>query len=579
MEVALVDTIPTFSGGLGVLAGDFLRSAADLALPVAGVTLLYRRGYFAQRLDDSGRQRESAVDWSPEDQLELLPELAQIEVNGKNVMVRAWQRLVTGHSGARVPVYFLDTDFEPNAAEDREISQQLYSGGRSHRLRQEAVLGLGGLAILDALGYDPGVFHMNEGHCALLTIGLLEKAAEAGSPSLEAAVASVSERCVFTTHTPVPAGHDRFERDTVKAVLGAARTKLLSDLGCLERGILNMTHLGMRLSRFANAVSLRHGEVSRAMFPGVRIRSITNGVHVKSWAAPSVQGLFDRHVPGWREENSLLRYASGIGLDELESAHRESKEALVEAIRRSTGAGLDADVFTIGFARRATEYKRNALVFSDPERLRSLQDRAGPIQIICSGKAHPRDQGGKMLISEIVSAARALDGSLRVVFVEGYDMNLARLLCSGSDVWLNTPTKPHEASGTSGMKAAVNGVPSLSVLDGWWIEGCLEDVTGWAIGAATDGGSDTGGSDTGGGGRDAEGYRDGDAGDDHGDDVDDARALYDKLEQVVVPKFYDDREGFLEIMRNAIALNASFFNTERMAREYVMRAYQVEPGR
>lgn len=574
MEVALDDAVPTFSGGLGVLAGDFLRSAADLALPVAGVSLLYRKGYFVQHLDASGRQSESPVDWSPESFLELLPEQVSIEVSGRPVKVRVWCRSIRGQSGAQVPLYLLDTDCEPNGDHDREITGQLYSGGREHRLRQEAVLGLGGLAVLDVLGYERGLFHMNEGHCSLLTIGLLEGMTKGGAAPLEDHVTSVREHCIFTTHTPVPAGHDLFEKETVRAVLGATRTKLLSDVGCLVGGTLNMTELGMRLSRFTNAVSLRHGEVSRKMFPDVHIRSITNGVHMSSWAAPAIQRLYDQHLPGWRAQNHLLRYATGIGLDELESAHHECKQSLLEAVHQSTGAVLDPDALTIGLARRATAYKRGALVFSDPDRLRSIVDRAGPIQIVCSGKAHPRDEPGKALIARIFTAAKTLDGALRVVFVEGYNLQLARLLCSGSDLWLNTPAKPHEASGTSGMKAAANGVPSLSILDGWWVEGCFEGVTGWSIGDRGCAGADA--SDV--SGADASDVAGADAGAVGGDVPGaDAEALYDKLEHVVAPQFFDDHRSYLWIMRNAIALNASFFNTERMVREYALNAYGLDP--
>jgi glycogen phosphorylase len=544
MEVALRDDLPTFSGGLGVLAGDFLKSAADLALPVVGVTLLYRKGYFVQHLDESGLQSESPEQWSPQELLELLPQSPTVEVSGRPLSLRIWRFVISGHTGAQVPLLFLDTDCEPNSQPDREITHQLYSGGPEHRLRQEAVLGLGGVAVLDALGYDPDVLHMNEGHCSLLPVAMLGAARGTGATTLEAGIAAVRDRCVFTTHTPVPAGHDVFEKKTVTAVLGPDRTKLLSDARCLEGGVLNMTDLGMRLSGFVNAVSLKHAQVSREMFPAVDIRSITNGVHVNSWTAPPVQKLLDEHVPGWQSESQLLRYATGIDLDELESAHRECKRSLFTSVGRATGVMLDPDVLTFGLARRATEYKRNSLVFSDPDRLRSLVDRCGKVQFVCSGKAHPRDKTGKSLIEGIFAAARALRGSVSIVFTEGYDLNMAKLLCSGSDVWLNTPTKPHEASGTSGMKAAANGVPSLSILDGWWIEGCVEGVTGWAIAGESD--------------------------------VDDASALYDKLEHVVVPMFYGDRRGFLEIMRNAIALNASFFSTDRMVREYVTSAYRFD---
>jgi starch phosphorylase len=549
MEVALDDAIPTFSGGLGVLTGDLLRSAADLAMPVVGVTLLYRHGYFLQHLDAVGLQSESPVDWSPEDLLEFLPKRVSLEVSGRALTVRVWRLQIRGQSGAQVPLYLLDTDFEGNDPRDRRITDQLYQGNRKHRLRQEAVLGFGGLAVLDALGVRPEVLHMNEGHCSLAAVGLIERLLQPGSMPSDRDIGAVRERCVFTTHTPVPAGHDIFPKELVRSVLGPRRYELVKRVCDMKTGSLNMTELGMRLSRSVNGVSLRHGEVSRKMFPEVEIRSVTNGVHAATWAAPPFQRLFDRHLPGWRAQNDLLRYARGIDLADLEAAHRECKSELVDAVRRATGSNLEPDSLTVGFARRATPYKRNTLLFSDTERLKALVERSGPLQVVCSGKAPPDDRAGKELISQIVTTGKQLRGVVTVVFMEGYDLSLAKLLCSGSDVWLNTPAKPYEASGTSGMKAALNGVPSLSVLDGWWIEGCIEGVTGWAIGDDT--------ADT--------------------NDTDDAAGLYDKLERVVAPLFYRDREAFLAIMRNAIALNGSFFNTERVLREYAETAYHL-PG-
>jgi starch phosphorylase len=436
----------------------------------------------------------------------------------------------------------LDTDLAENAAGDRTVTDQLYAGGQEHRLHQEVVLGLGGLAMLGALGYEPVTFHMNEGHCSLLTLGLMEALLAPGSAPSEKDIDAVRKQCVFTTHTPVPAGHDRFPEGLVRSVLGPRRSELLSQVGTLTSGSLNMTDLGMRLSDFTNGVSLRHGEVSRTTFPEVGVRSITNGVHADSWAGAALQRLFDRDLPGWRAQNDLLRYATGIDLADLEEAHRECKTELIDTVQRSTGLALEPDALTIGLARRATPYKRTALLFSNLERLRALVETYGPLQVVCSGKAPPGDEGGKALIAEIVAAGERLRGVVKVVFLEGYSLSLAKVLCAGSDVWLNTPAKPNEASGTSGMKAALNGVPSLSILDGWWIEGCIEGITGWAIG-------------------------------DHTTDGDDASALYDKLEQVVAPLFYRDRHAFLVIMRNAIALNGSFFNTERMVREYSLSAY------
>lgn len=539
MEIALEDAIPTFSGGLGVLAGDYLRSAADLGLPVVCVTLLYRGGFFRQEVDEKGRQQESAVDWEPSERLQPVSEEVSLELDGRSVRIGAWRLDLAGVGGSIVPVYFLDTDREPNDAEARRLTDRLYAGDKAHRLRQEAVLGLGGIELLDRLGYRPEKFHMNEGHSALLVLSLLGRQ--------EPAV--VRQRCVFTTHTPVPAGHDRFDRDLVEAVLGKERTAQLEALGSLETDELNMTELGIAGSSFVNAVSRRHEEVTEEMFPGVEVTSVTNGVHVGTWAGPSFAALYDRHLPGWRSCNERLRYASSIPLEEIEKAHREEKERLLNQVVDRSGRVLDSSALTIGVARRSTPYKRTTLLLSDPDRLLSMAKERGPIQVLYAGKAHPADTGGKALIEEIVAESERLSGGVEVVFLEDYDLRLASLLVAGCDIWLNTPEKPNEASGTSGMKAAVNGVPSLSVLDGWWAEGCIDGVTGWAVGTPEE-----------------------------GDDASDAAHLYAVLEEEVLPAYYEDPDGIAELRRAAISLNGSFFTTERMAREYARFAYELSPA-
>ncbi len=532
MEVALEDALPTYSGGLGVLAGDYLRSAADLGLPLAAVTLLYRGGYFLQVVDDDGVQHEQPVDWAPEDVLERLDPQVTVEIDGRAVHVGAWRFDLRGVSGSVVPVYFLDTDLPENDAGARRLTDQLYSGDASHRLRQEAVLGLGGVEMLRRLGHSPTVFHMNEGHSALLVLRLLD----------DEPPDAVRSKCAFTTHTPVPAGHDRFSRSVVAKVLGRQRTSQLESLGCLETRQLNMTELGISGSEFVNGVSIRHGEVTREMFPGVAVSAITNGVHAATWAGPSVAELFDRYLGGWRSDNARVRYAGSIPLEEIALAHRHEKRRLCDQVVDRSGTHLDPSALTIGLARRATPYKQTTLLFSDLDRLTSIARSAGPIQVLFAGKAHPRDVEGKALIARVVEVSKEVSGALEVVFLEQYDLRLAALLVAGTDVWLNTPVKPNEASGTSGMKAALNGVPSLSTLDGWWIEGCVEGVTGWAIGGLEEG--------------------------------DDAHDLYDALEQSVIPTFYDDETRFTEIRRYAMSLNGSFFNTERMAREYPRAAYR-----
>lgn len=579
MEVAIDDTLPTFSGGLGVLAGDYLRSAADLGMPLVAVTLLYRKGYFSQRIDSEGRQHEEPVSWDPASSLEPLESEVEVSIGGRPVRVGAWRLLVTGVSGAVVPLYFLDAARPGNALQDQALSDSLYGGDDEYRLGQEVVLGEGGMAMLKALGHDRiEVFHMNEGHSALLTLCLLAEAEQEappaespetppsddpgashgeslGPPLSVGRIAMVRQRTVFTTHTPVPAGHDVFPVELARRTLPGSRMRELEQLGLLEGGSLNMTGLGARLSGYVNAVSRLHRDVAQAMLPGTAVASITNGVHVARWASPAMAELFDRHLGGWRLDSALLRYASSVPLDEIAAAHRSSKQALVSDVRRRTGVALDPDAFTIGLARRVTTYKRATLLFSDPDRLRRLASQLGPLQVVCAGKAHPRDTPGKQLLVELSQAAAALAGAVSVVFVENYGLAAAARLCAGADIWLNTPQALNEASGTSGMKAAVNGVPSLSILDGWWVEGCLEGATGWAIGDGAGPGARLVPAE--------------------GADASDAGSLYDRLERVVLPLFWGEPAAFLAVRRSAVALNGSFFSTDRMVREYALAAYRL----
>jgi starch phosphorylase len=554
MEIGIDPGMPTYAGGLGVLAGDTIRSAADLEIPLAAVTLLHRRGYFYQRLDEQGWQREEPVAWPINDFCHPIPQRVTVEIENRTVRVGAWQIRVRGETGGEVPVYLLDTDLPENEPWDRTLTDMLYGGDDRYRLCQEVVLGFGGYRLLRALGYSQiRRFHLNEGHAALLVLALLEE--KLASRSSEHAVPAdlidaVREQCVFTTHTPAPAGHDQFPPDLAHRVLGDRRCMWLE--ACNQNHGLNMTQLALRGSRFINGVAMKHGEVSNSLFPGYPIHSITNGVHAVTWAAPSFQTLFDRRLPDWRRDQLSLRYAIGIPLEEIWDAHLAAKRALIDYANREANAGFDRDVLTIGCARRATAYKRSTLIFHDVERLVSIAERVGPVQIVFSGKAHPRDHEGKRLIRRIHEIRQALRGKIPVVYLPNYDMTLARLICAGSDVWLNTPLPPMEASGTSGMKAAINGVPSLSVLDGWWIEGHAEDVTGWSIG-------------------------DREAGKEPNQDPDASHAaeLYQKLEEKILPCFYNDRGRFLEMMRHAIALNGGFFNTQRMVSQYLHKAYRL----
>jgi glycogen phosphorylase len=548
MDLAIDPAIPTYSGGLGILAGDMVRSAADLGLPMIAVTLLNREGYCEQQLDSEGNQMESPMPWRPEEHLEPLLPRVSICIEGREVKVRAWQYSLQGITGHMVPVLFLDTDLDENDAWDRRLTDQLYGGDNRYRLCQEVVLGYGGVGMIEVLGYrDVQLYHLNEGHCAFASLALLEPRPEGHhSDSFSVAqIEAVRRRCVFTTHTPVPAGHDRFSADLVGAVLGTSRLSALQSLRVLN-GDLNMSELALRMSGYVNGVSMRHGEVSRTMFPTYAVDAITNGVHAATWTSAPFAALYDNAIPQWRKDNCHLRYAIGLPLDRVRAAHAEAKKELLREIRWLTGVQLDEKIFTLGFARRATPYKRANLLFSDLERLKSIARDTGPLQVVYAGKAHPRDDGGKAIIRRIFEAAAALANDVRVVYLPNYDMALGKVICSGVDVWLNTPLKPQEASGTSGMKAALNGVPSLSVLDGWWIEGHIEGITGWCIGEANGPENDANA---------------------------DALSLYQKLQTVILPLFYKNPEKFSEVMRSTIAFNGSFFNTQRMIFQYLRNAY------
>ncbi len=582
MEIALDAALPTYSGGLGVLAGDFLRSAADLELPVVAVTLAYRGGYFRQQVDEHGHQVEFPEVWEPTELLTQVDPRIGIEIRGRPVAVGAWRLLITGVSGGQVPVLFLHTDLAENAPEDRDITDHLYGGDAEHRLVQEIVLGIGGVSMLRELGYEHlERFHMNEGHAALLTLRLLESEMPVGgtAPASEQ-IEAVRARCVFTTHTPVAAGHDRFSADLVRETLGEQQASVLRHLGLLDGEELNMTMLGSALSGYVNAVSLRHAQVTRAMLPAVDVASITNGVHVAHWASPSMAALFDEHLAGWRTDSTALRYAVGIPLEAVRTAHRSSKRALLAVLAARGYGEADESGLTIGLARRVTRYKRTLLLLSDPDRLVSIAERHGPLQIVSSGKAHPHDAAGKEAVAALVAAGARFGKLVRVVFLENYDIELAALLCAGCDLWLNTPQRPLEASGTSGMKAAVNGVPSLSILDGWWLEGCFEGLTGWAIGNPenweeglhTDGGGLAPRLEQG-----SEDIEAAEAAAAHAAKAD-ADDLYEKLDEVVAPTFFSDEAAYLRARRAAISLNGSFFSTDRMVREYATRAYRLSPG-
>lgn len=551
MEIGLDKDMPTYSGGLGVLAGDTIRAAADLEVSMAAVSLLYRKGYFYQKLDESGWQTEEPVAWIVTDLLRELPERVSVSIEERTVFVRAWLYKVEGASGWSIPVYFLDTDLPENSEWDRTLTHSLYGGDVYYRLCQEVVLGIGGIRMLRQLGHDcVERFHMNEGHSALLTMELLRE--EASRKKEERVtiedVDMVRKKCIFTTHTPVPSGHDQFPLDMADKVLIKSHLHDLPDLFLYE-GLLNMTHLALNLSRYVNGVAKRHGEISRMMFAGYAIDAITNGIHAASWTAEPFRDLFNRHISGWMKDNFNLRYALGIPPEEIWKAHMEAKKELIHYVNHEYNAGMGDTVFTIGFARRAATYKRGDLIFQNMERLRNISREKGPLQIIFAGKAHPRDEGGKEIIKKIFQAGESLQPDVKIAYLSDYDLDMSKMMTAGSDLWLNTPQPPLEASGTSGMKAAVNGVPSFSIQDGWWVEGCIEGLTGWAIG------KDDGSAAV------------------KGDRFRDSDLLYEKLENVILPLFYQEREHYIQIMLHTIALNGSFFNTHRMMQQYVLNAY------
>ena len=547
MEIGLRSDMPTYSGGLGVLAGDTIKSAADLKLPMIAVTNLTKKGYFRQELDIYGRQTEAPDELNPPAFMIPLKEKVSVFIERREVVIGAWLYIVKSATGGKVPIIFLDTDLPENAQQDREITYYLYGGDPTYRFKQEIVLGIGGVRMLDELGFEIRKFHMNEGHSSLLTLELLKRykrdIEEVWDERLVWDVEKVRSLCVFTTHTPVAAGHDKFPYDLVQAVLSE-----IIPIGAIKEFAghehLNLTLLALNLSNYINGVAKRHGEVSKGMFPGYEINAITNGVHSFTWTCDSFKRIYDKYLPGWANEPEIFVRVGRIPDDELWAAHMEAKRILVDYVNRETQAGMNYDTLTIGFARRATAYKRADLLFTDFDRLARIAE--GRLQVIYAGKAHPKDEPGKALIQRIFEIKERLKDKVKVAFLKNYNMDLALRLVSGVDVWLNTPLRPLEASGTSGMKATHNGVPNFSVLDGWWIEGHIEGYTGWAIGPAPDVPADP---------------------------ARDADDLYYKLETAIIPAFYNDKHLWIRIMQNTIGKNAYYFNSHRMMRRYVTEAY------
>ena len=540
MEIAVKSEIPTYSGGLGVLAGDTLRSAADLKIPIAAVTLVSHKGYLKQKIKAEGQQLESPEEWDPSAFMSLLPNSVDIEIAGEKVKVKGWIYDHESVTGGVVPIVFLDTDVEENSSDDRGITDYLYGGDDEYRLKQEMVLGIGGYKMLHAMDINLKKFHMNEGHSSLLTLELLKEK--------ELDEDKVKDLCVFTTHTPVAAAFDKFPYDLVQRLLGRELPlETLQKYGGQDS--LNMTLLALNLSKFTNGVTEAHMEYSQKLFPGYHIYEVTNGVHSHTWTSDPFRKLFHKYIRGWTHEPELLVRADEIPDEEIWDAHIKAKRDLIDFVKAKTGTQLDEQTLTLGFARRATAYKRANLIFSDLDRLRRVRSN-GDLQMVFAGKAHPRDVEGKRLIQEIYGHMSQLKDQIKIVYLENYNMDMAAKLTSGVDVWLNTPLPPMEASGTSGMKASHNGVLNFSVLDGWWVEGCIENVTGWSIGP----------------------HHDESVSDDERRrrEIED---LYGKLRYVILPTFYTDEDHWIDMMKKSVGKVANYFNSHRMMRRYVTEAY------
>jgi len=547
MEIGVESNIPTYSGGLGVLSGDTVRSAADLEIPMVAVCLCYSSGYFYQLFNEKGEQKEKEIEWNFFYEFEKVDNPIRIKIENKEVLVSAWRYQVNGQSGHVIPVYLLTTDVEGNEDWMKKMTGSLYdSTSRWNRIVQEMILGIGGVKLLKSQGYgNIEVYNLNEGHGSF---SILELYNELGG-NLE----EVKKKVVFTTHTPVPAGHDRFDEQLVKKVFENRFPPELRKIAD-DHGNLNMTFLGMNASRYKNAVSKKHGEVSKSMFPKNDIDYITNGVHLPFWVSKPIRKIFDRKWPNWKANPKRLQNAIEIDDLELFDAHIENKFNLLNYQKGHSYNLLDEELITFGFARRFATYKRAVLIFHDIDRLGKLCQ--GKAQFIFAGKAHPKDTMGKDYIKKIYESGEYLYDNYRVkvVLMENYNMDLAHMLISGVDVWLNTPERYREASGTSGMKAALNGVLNCSILDGWWLEGYkMNPMAGWAIGPNDSNPDDPGVSN---------------------DWKIDSNAFYEILEKEIIPN-YMNHDEWLFRSKNAIAL-ASFFNSHRMVEEYAQKAWLLQ---
>ncbi|MDD5623304.1 MAG: alpha-glucan family phosphorylase [Candidatus Peribacteraceae bacterium] len=540
MEVGLKSSMPTFAGGLGILAADLMRSCADLGVKAACMTVCWQHGYLRQTIHHDGSQSYDDMHWNPEEHLKKLPQTVTIFVEGRPVTIGVWVYELAGAKNM-VPIYFLDTNLPENKPEDREITHYLYGGDQAMRIRQELVLGIGGVRMLRALGYrDIGTYHMNEGHAAFLTLELLRERDWKDE--------DVRRSCAFTTHTPVQAGHDVFPYDLASRIAGDNLPWHIRKIA--GEDALSMTLLAMHMSRYTCGVSRIHGEVSRSLFPGEMIDAVTNGIHHLTWSSPEMQALFDRFSPGWREDPSvLLETCRNYPDEELWTAHQAGKARLIAEVNARTGQKFSVDRLTIASARRIVPYKQPELLYSNLERLKEVCQ--GAVQIIHAGNAHPSDPFSQGVIQRMVQRSAELKDFVEVVYLENYNPDLAKLLTQGADIWLNTPMRLHEASGTSGMKACLNGVLNLSTLDGWWIEGYgFDPEAGWRIGPLVQAVT-------------PEEHR-----------IVDAEDIYTQLQYEVIPEYYfAGRTRWIRRMKRAIGL-IGFFNAQRCVREYLEKAWE-----
>ncbi len=543
MEIALENDIKTYAGGLGVLAGDILKSAADLRLPMIGITLLNDQGYFEQKISEGSQQEYPAPDYNFS-KLKKLSENISVNIGKDKVKVNVWRYLLKNKDNFEIPIYLLDTNVNGNDRKYRNLTGQLYGGDKEYRLMQEIILGRGGIKLVKALGYkNIDKFHINEGHGSLATIELFLNCVKKTD---QAKVKEVRESCIFTTHTPVKMAHDIFPLSLMLKYQPDFPSNLS---GLVNNNTVNMTKLALYFSEYVNGVALSHKKVSSKMFPSHIIHAVTNGVHSTTWTSPEFQKLYDKHIPNWRNSSLSLRNAFIIPLPEIWEAHKKAKKQLFNYIEKRYNVKLQENVFTIGFARRFTSYKRPELLFMNIKRLLKIHKKVGKMQIIYAGKAHPHDEGGKKLIEYVHKIKEQYKKEIKIIFLEDYELDLAKLMVAGVDIWLNTPLPPNEASGTSGMKAAHNGVLHFSTFDGWWREGYIRNRTGWTIRG------------------DKESKTIGDI------NKRDAKSLYDLLEKEILPRYYQTPEKWREAMRFVIGVNASFFNTERVVQQYAQEAY------